>query len=50
MSWQYNGVAPFDEIYQWCRQHIPDQFTINGWETFIFKSEKSYLWFVMRWL
>jgi len=49
MSWQYNGVAPFDEIYQWCRQNIPEYVTMNGWETFVFNDEKAYVLFILRW-
>jgi len=49
MTWQYNGVAPFDDIYQWCRQNIPMHVTMNGWETFTFTDEKAYVWFILRW-
>jgi hypothetical protein len=49
MKWQYNGVVPFDEIYQWCKQTIPNGFTMNGWETFTFTDEKAYGWFILRW-
>jgi len=49
MRWQYNGVASFDEIYQWCRQNIPNHVTFNGWETFVFSDECAYIWFLLRW-
>lgn len=49
MKWQYNGVAPFDEIYQWCRENIPEHVTTNGWETLVFSSEKAYVWFLLKW-
>ena len=50
MTWQYNGVAPFDDICQWCRQNIQNEFwSMNGWETFTFTDEKAYVLFILRW-
>lgn len=49
MEWQYNGVAPFDEVYRWCQKNIPDYIKYNGWETLVFTDEKAYIWFILRW-
>lgn len=47
-SWQYNGVAAFDDVVGWCE----DQFG-NNWawsfETLYFKYERDYMLFIMKW-
>lgn len=50
-SWQYNGVAPFHEIYFWCTE----TFGLGkgdweaGWETVYFVREEDYEFFLLRW-
>lgn len=48
-KWQYNGVAPFGEIVQWCR----DTFGFVDWfwrnETIYFENEQDYTMFLLRW-
>ena len=34
--WQYTGVAPFNEVLQWCEDNIGDDYIWN-WETIYFK-------------
>ena len=53
-SWQYNGVAPWAEIVQWCIENLyhgghyePKWHT--GPETIYFSDEKEYAWFLLRW-
>lgn len=51
-SWQYNGVAPWGEITQWCWTNFG-----NGhhercrwqWETIYFAREDDYAFFLLRW-
>jgi hypothetical protein len=49
LRWQYNGVVPFDDIIDWCREH----FTRVHWsylnETIFFANEKDYTFFLLRW-
>jgi hypothetical protein len=54
-SWQYNGVAPWNDIVVWCMQNLyhgghyePNWYT-NQKETFYFKDEKEYILFLLRW-
>lgn len=49
-SWQYNGVAPWEEIVDWCNKTIPDNVYSNGFETLTFDDEKAYVLFLLRWL
>ncbi len=48
-SWQYNGVAPFEDIQKWCC----NTFEYSGWywqhETFYFVHDKDYTVFLLRW-
>lgn len=48
-EWQWNGVAKFVEIIDWCQ----DNFGSNGWdfkhETFMFDDEKKFVLFLLRW-
>jgi len=48
-SWQYNGVAPFEDIRQWCRR----TFGYSGWswrnETIFFVHKTDYVTFLLRW-
>lgn len=47
-SWQYNGIAPFDEVLQWCEQHFGNNWIWN-WETIYFKREEDKLLFLLKW-
>jgi len=47
-TWQYNGVAEFGIVLEWCEEHFGDDYIWN-WETIYFKSEKEQLAFVLRW-
>ena len=54
-SWQYNGVAPWNDIVVWCMQNLyhgghyePNWYT-NKKETFYFKDENEYMLFLLRW-
>ena len=50
-KWQYNGVAPYHEIYLWCLE----TFGTGGsdWaaarETIYFVREQDYTAFLLRW-
>jgi hypothetical protein len=47
-SWQYNGVAPFEEVAIWCEQHFGNDWIWN-FETVYFKHERDRLFFLLRW-
>jgi len=47
-SWQYNGVAPFDNVLQWCELHFGNNW-IWDWETIYFKREEDKTVFLLRW-
>ena len=54
-SWQYNGVAPWLDIINWCMDNLyhgghyePNWYT-NHHETIYFKDKKEYAWFLLRW-
>ena len=47
-SWQYNGVAPFYEIVEWCEDHLGREFHWD-WETIYFADQGQYAWFILRW-
>jgi len=49
MSWQYNGVAPWNDIVSWCNTMIPNDVWSNGCETLSFDNEAAYVWFLLRW-
>ena len=49
-EWQYNGVAPMDEILSWCKQTlIAHTYGYYGWETIYFFDESAYVLFLVRW-
>lgn len=48
MLWQYNGVARFDDIYAWCRDHLDDQHWAFHGINFSF-TPKAYTMFMLRW-
>ena len=47
-SWQFNGVAPFQDIMLWCEEHLHNDWIWN-FETIYFKHEKYKLLFILRW-
>ena len=48
--WQYNGCAPWDEIVQWCADHLSDKVWVtNKFETIQFYSEADYTAFLLKW-
>ena len=49
MTWQYNGIAPFEKILNWCEHTIPGQFTYAGWETIDFLKDSAYTMFILKW-
>lgn len=47
-SWQYNGVAPFEDVLLWCEQHFGNDWIWN-FETIYFKHERDRTAFMLRW-
>jgi hypothetical protein len=54
-SWQYNGVAPWNDLVVWCIENLyhggyyePNWHT-NQTDTFYFTDEKEYMLFLLRW-
>lgn len=49
LEWQYNGVAPWNVVFEWCKEHCK-----YGWytrfETIYFENEADYTWFALKWL
>lgn len=45
MTWQYNGVAPWIEIEQWCLDRF-GLFDTTGYDTVNFSNEKDYIMFL----
>ena len=50
IKWQYDGVAPWADIVQWCNATIPEYCWSNGVETITFTSKKAYTFFSLKWL
>ena len=48
-KWQYNGVAPWTDIINWCWDTYPVESVYYKFETIYFHSEKDYLLFLLRW-
>ena len=48
-TWQYNGIAPFREIIEWCAAAMPGCWHTNGHETLYFKDDTAYTVFLLRW-
>lgn len=46
--WQYNGVAPFDDVLDWCEEHLGNDWIWN-FETIYFKHERDRTAFMLRW-
>jgi hypothetical protein len=47
-SWQYNGIASFEEVAIWCEQHFGNDWIWN-FETVYFKTEADRTAFLLRW-
>lgn len=47
-SWQYNGVAPLNDILLWCEEKFGDDY-VWSFETIYFKHESDRTMFVLRW-
>lgn len=45
--WQYNGMAQWSEIIQWCEHHLKHWHA--QWETITFYDEREYVLFLLRW-
>ena len=48
-TWQYNGVARWYEIIEWCNEHIGTRFSTHQYETIYFVREEDYTMFMLRW-
>ena len=48
-SWQYNGVATFDDIMNWCEHHFGNNWVLS-FETIYFKYERDKMFFLLRWM
>jgi len=49
MTWQYNGVAGWSNIIDWCDQYLYNSYSTNGYETIIFHNPQAELLFRLRW-
>lgn len=47
-SWQYNGIAEFHEMIEWCTKYIHIDFVWDS-ETIYFRDEKIKMLFLLRW-
>lgn len=47
-SWQYNGVATFEDVMLWCEEHLHNDWIWN-FETIYFKTQEDKLVFMLRW-
>lgn len=47
ISWQYNGVAPWFEIVEWCAKHLTHVHSKH--ETIYFINDHDYTLFLLRW-
>jgi hypothetical protein len=48
-EWQYNGVAAWTEIVNWCWATFGAENILAGWETIHFKNETDYLILLLYW-
>lgn len=48
-SWQYNGVAPWFEIIDWCYTMFSAKSIWHQYETIHFQQEGDYVLFLLRW-
>lgn len=49
MTWQYNGVAYWYIIIEWCETNIRGEYTTNLSDTIYFVNKKAYTMFLLRW-
>jgi hypothetical protein len=52
IEWQYNGVAPWKDIVDWCYAtfgRMRDAGWSCNWETFYFDNEQVYTLFLLKW-
>ena len=47
-QWQYNGCAPWYDIFIWCQNNLKYSWH-NGFDTFHFDDKDEYAWFLLRW-
>ena len=47
-SWQYNGVAKFEDVMFWCEEHFGNNWIWN-FETIYFKTKEDKMMFALRW-
>ena len=47
-KWQYNGVAPMNEILHWCKQNIKGYSYIQ-FETVWLARKQDYVLFILKW-
>lgn len=51
VEWQYNGVAPMYDIFNWCMMALPvGSWGYNKQDTLTFYEDSSWTWFRLRWL
>ena len=59
-AWQYNGLAPWEDIIEWCSTTFGNGvqcslwnedmvWYTNGFETIYFKDKEDLVLFVLRW-
>ena len=48
-TWQYNGAAPWSDIYRWCLATFGTRFWTNAYETIAFDTEEDLTLFLLRW-
>lgn len=46
-TWQYNGIAPWSEVINWCYANVRNW--ESHYETITFYHEPDYVWFLLKW-
>lgn len=46
-SWQYNGIARWFEITEWCAKNLKHAYSKH--ETVYFPNDREYTLFLLRW-
>jgi hypothetical protein len=49
IQWQYNGIAPAEEIYSWCQANFANEDFFFAFETIYFYKESCYTAFLLKW-
>lgn len=49
MRWQYNGVARWTDVVDWCYANLEPEQYYPRWETITFYNEQAYTLFLLRW-